>query len=250
MNNHMKKNRIWIEGAILSLIISAACLPGYVQAESISLNIKDSSGADKFVVTDMGRVGIGTNAPGRAIQIVGPDVSTTQVLTQDVANGAIGGAGYLAYHNRGAVGAIALPSAGDRLGYYLFGAFDPIGGRGLNAAGITGKTDGTWSSDGGANYSVPAAILFETTDVPIPPATGSARTEKMRISGNGKVGIGTQAPTQQLEVNGGVRLNTVSTKPSCDTNAGGTLWFDNGSADDALWVCAKKGSVYAWKQIW
>jgi hypothetical protein len=142
--------------------------------------------------------------------------------------------------------------AGDRLGYFLFGAFDPNGGRPLNAAGVTFRTEANWTSDGGANYSLPAYVSFETSDVPIPPATGSVRTEKVRITGSGNVGVGTTAPKQKIEINGGVRLNTTNAKPSCDANARGTLWFTQGSGTaDLLEVCglAADGVSYSWKQL-
>lgn len=57
------------------------------------------------------------------------------------------------------------------------------------------------------------------------------------------VGFNVAGPTQQVEVNGGVRLNTAIARPSCDTNARGTLWFtNNGANKDTLAVCARSDS--------
>jgi hypothetical protein len=78
-------------------------------------------------------------------------------------------------------------------------------------------------------------------------------TDMMTFTSTGNVGIGTTAPTQALEVNGGVRLNTATTKPACDTNARGTFWFTAGGpgVKDSLEVCAKNASeYYAWRLIY
>ncbi|MBI5220627.1 MAG: hypothetical protein HY978_02185 [Candidatus Liptonbacteria bacterium] len=67
------------------------------------------------------------------------------------------------------------------------------------------------------------------------------------------VGIGASGPTQVLEVNGGVRLNTGTTKPSCDANARGTFWVtQNGSGvKDNVEVCVRNASsTYLWATIY
>jgi hypothetical protein len=75
-------------------------------------------------------------------------------------------------------------------------------------------------------------------------------------SGNissGNVGIGTMTPGEKLEVNGGIRLNTATTKPICDASKRGTLWFTQGGPDvkDTLEICAKdNANAYAWRTIY
>ncbi|HOK94090.1 MAG TPA: hypothetical protein PLY02_00935, partial [Candidatus Pacearchaeota archaeon] len=67
------------------------------------------------------------------------------------------------------------------------------------------------------------------------------------------VGIGTTSPGQKLEVNGGIRLNTTTAKPTCDSTRRGTLWFTQGAsgAKDALEVCATAADdSYAWRTIY
>lgn len=69
----------------------------------------------------------------------------------------------------------------------------------------------------------------------------------------GEVGIGTYGATQKLEVNGGMRLNTNTAKPTCDTTARGTFWAFKGGAGvkDTVEVCAKDaGDAYAWRTIY
>jgi hypothetical protein len=92
-------------------------------------------------------------------------------------------------------------------------------------------------------------------------------TDQINMSGNliindgvlfvnatlGNVGIGTTAPGAKLEVNGGIRLNTATAKPTCDASQRGTLWFTQGGAGvkDTLEVCAKDANdVYAWRTLY
>ena len=67
------------------------------------------------------------------------------------------------------------------------------------------------------------------------------------------VGIGASAPRQKLEVNGGVRLNPVSTsQPACDNSIRGSLWFVSrgANASDTLEICFKNNvEVYDWRPV-
>jgi hypothetical protein len=70
---------------------------------------------------------------------------------------------------------------------------------------------------------------------------------------SGEVGIGTYGPTQKLEVNGGVRLNTNTAKPACGVSVRGTFWAVKSGAGvkDTVEVCAKDaGDSYAWRTIY
>jgi len=69
----------------------------------------------------------------------------------------------------------------------------------------------------------------------------------------GNVGIGTDAPGEKLEVDGGVRLNTSTAKPTCDSTHRGTFWVAQGGAGvkDTVEVCAKDAAdAYAWRTIY
>jgi len=73
------------------------------------------------------------------------------------------------------------------------------------------------------------------------------------IKSTGNVGIGTTTPNQKLEVNGGMRLNTTVSKPTCDSSQRGTFWVTQGGAGvkDTVEVCAKDaGDAYAWRTIY
>ena len=66
---------------------------------------------------------------------------------------------------------------------------------------------------------------------------------------NGNVGIGTTSPGQKLEVNGGMRLNTATAKPTCAVGIRGTFWVVQGGAGvaDTVEACLKSAAdTYSW----
>lgn len=70
------------------------------------------------------------------------------------------------------------------------------------------------------------------------------------IAGNTGLGVGT--PTEKLEVNGGVRLNTVTARPTCAVGIRGDMWVVQGATGvtDTLAVCLKSAAnAYAWISI-
>lgn len=163
------------------------------------LIVKDSGGStNKFVITDdgsglsapdSGYVGIGTASPSSAIHAIGvPTPRAAQLMLQHnpTAGTAAGGGGALLYYNNNGT----LPSPGDRLGYIYFGSFSGTAQR--NAAGLRAIADGTWTST-----AMPSAFLLETT-----PEGSLVRTERIRITNSGNVGIGSSAPTSILQVVG------------------------------------------------
>ncbi|KKS53467.1 MAG: Carbohydrate-binding family V/XII [Candidatus Magasanikbacteria bacterium GW2011_GWA2_42_32] len=67
------------------------------------------------------------------------------------------------------------------------------------------------------------------------------------------VGIGASSPGQTLEVNGGLRLNTVTAKPTCASAQRGTFWVVESGAGvkDTVEVCVKNASdSYIWSTIY
>ena len=80
----------------------------------------------------------------------------------------------------------------------------------------------------------------------------STFAERMRVTSTGWLGIGTKTPTRELEVNGGVRMNTAAARPACDATARGTVWVTQGGAGvkDSVEVCAKDASdTFAWRTL-
>lgn len=63
------------------------------------------------------------------------------------------------------------------------------------------------------------------------------------------VGIGVASPQMNLEINGGLRLNTTSGKPTCSSSVRGTFWVTQAGTgvQDAVQVCIKNASnTYEW----
>jgi len=107
-----------------------------------------------------------------------------------------------------------------------------------------------------------SAATFDSNVIP-----SSTATYKLGVSGNvwssvndiinfsGSnvgIGIGVTSPQQTLEVNGGVRLNTTTARPTCSSLQRGTLWvMENTSATDTLSVCIRSADnvTYYWSTI-
>ncbi len=108
----------------------------------------------------------------------------------------------------------------------------------------------------GSTYVFGAKLVYDGGDNIFKINTYNQTTEKNAVSivrDSAYVGIGTTSPGQKLEVNGGVRLNTTDTKPTCDATTRGTFWVTQGGAgvQDNVEVCAKDASdVYAWRTIY
>lgn len=238
-------------------IMAITALGSIAQAET-RLAVQDSAGTtDKMVVTDTGAVGIGTNAPGAAIEINGlPGNTNSRIIMRTIGKSSAGGGGILSFHNNDSLTNGSLPVAGDRLGFYFFGSKN--GAASLGGAGINGVAEANWTA--GASY--PTYFSFLTV------APGStAQIERLRIAAGGNIGMGTNVPKHQLEVNGGIRLNNaivsgikaaLTAKPACDntsgpTTDGGVLWFTKGATGvkDSLEVCAKDSTgTYAWRTLY
>jgi len=217
-----------------------ALLPVMAQAAN-KLIVKGTDGTtDKFVATDDAKIGIGVSVPGSGVHVKGTTVPATQILSQYSGTIPAESPGFM-FVRQNPNGTNWLPVSGDRLGYILFGSQDSTNSANKYAAGIVATSDAPWTST--AVYS---NLTFETQSGTV------YRNEKMRITSAGNVGIGTNAPAQRLEVNGGVRLNTGTTRPACNTTNRGTLWFVKGGVGtaDTLEVCAKDvNEIYAWKSL-
>lgn len=239
MRAQSRSSRIFVVLAALAIVYVSS---GAAMAAN-KLIVKDSTGVDdKFVVTDSGFTGIGTNAPSTAIQVKGNSYPTTQIISHYTGTDPNASGGFIAKKNNVSTTNGGLPVSGDRIGYMLFGSVG-TDTQDKNAAGFGAYAEANW-----ANNNIPAYFAIETA------APYSSRSEKMRITGAGNVGIGITNPSQKLEINGAIRLNTATAKPStCDSSLRGVLYFSQGGVGtaDSLEVCAKDSSGnYSWTKLY
>jgi hypothetical protein len=232
--------------ALVAGMMVLAAAAGQAQAET-RFAVQDSTGTvDKMVVTDTGAIGIGTSTPTYPFQIKagGPAGATAMELRNT------GRTAYSLYdapnmqftRNNDVTVNGGVPYKGDRLGLFAFGSW--FGSTVRYGANIIAAAE---TSTGSAT-SLPAYISFETAAAP-----SAYPTERLRVTSTGLIGIGTSAPTQRLEVNGAIRMNTTAAKPTtCTAALRGTIWLTQGAvgAPDSLDVCLRDAAGnYAWAKV-
>jgi len=110
-----------------------------------------------------------------ALNIISP-TNTLLILRNTTANSATEGGGAILRTSTESL------ATGDRLGFLAFGGLTS------NSAAVAGYATDTWSVSNKASY-----LTFETTST-----SNTSRTEKMRLTSEGLVGLGTTAPTHGL----------------------------------------------------
>jgi hypothetical protein len=115
------------------------------------------------------------------------------------------------------------------------------------------KDAGSFVNSFTAGSYISQGSSFGIDFVVAPGAASPTLNTAMRIQHDGKIGIGTTSPGQRLEINGGIRLNTGSAKPTCDGTVRGTLWVTQAAAGvkDNVEVCAKDAAdAYSWRVLY
>ncbi len=161
-------------------------------------------------------IGTTTNTVGTKLLVVTGTEGTNGLQIVNGKTGGSGGGGGIQDHT-----GITPTASGDRLGFMLFGFTDGTTNR--NSAGIQAFADQSWTA--GTNQG--SYMTLATT-----PNNSSTRTEVMRLTSNGTVGIGTTTPSQianltlattttsQLALSAGANINQWTFR-----NAGGDLFF-------------------------
>lgn len=177
------------------------------------------------VVSTSQNVGIGTASPQQTLDVVAPNNGLVQ-FSNTTADNTVKVARMILRHYSNSAAPV-----------YLLGT-------------ASTSTDNFVSFGGGSSAANAATqVYFYTASN----TTTPVGTPRLVIKGDGSVGIGTTTPSQSLEINGGVRINTATPKPTCDADARGTQWFTQGTAGvkDTLEVCAKDAANnYAWRTLW
>jgi hypothetical protein len=212
----------------LAAAVSFVCLSSVGAMAANKLIVRDAGGTtDKFVVTDSGTIGAGTNAPTAGIHVKGAAYPNNCIKAEG--NETTQGAGFLGYIVRTA----GWPIANDRLGFFLFGT--TVSGTPYHAAGINAVSDGAWSAT-----STPAYFQFFTT-----PSGSAARAERMRLASSGEAIFYNRIV---LSKNSGS-----TSKPACSSTTDGMISFTQGATGvkDSLEVCAKDAAnAYAWRTLY
>lgn len=251
---------------VVKLLLTAAALAALAvpAVAADKLIVKNAAGtADVFKVDDTGtitttgkyyfdsangRLGISTVAPQGSFHLVDTQTALSRGIIAAQHNDGNHAAVIVIRKSRGTEtvpAAVQYPSAGngDYVATIHAQAWD--GAAYQNGASFAYRIDGPVSSG-----NTPTALQIFTGN------SGPTKKINLQVSSNGNVavGMGTAVATQRLEVNGGVKLNTTTTIPTCDsTTSRGTIWLTQGAAGakDSLQVCAKDSSdVYAWRTIY
>jgi hypothetical protein len=173
------------------------------------LIVKNGSSQNVFTASDTGTIMLNTatwDAPAWAKIYGSTDASITGFSLDSYGNSNVMGGGGNFRFARGTQASKATVVNGDRLGFFVFSAYD--GSAFYNSAAFAAKIDGAVSAG-----VVPTKLTFET-------GTNSSRTERMVITSSGNVGIGISAPTRPLEfasgayVTAGGVFTSVSTRES------------------------------------
>ncbi|WP_075995610.1 DUF2793 domain-containing protein [Salaquimonas pukyongi] len=205
----------------------------HVKVSADGTNWKEALVADGST----GYLGVGTNNPYRPVsidmrgfpelgagqaglQIVGEKGSERAEFKSIVATGI--GAPNAAFQGYGARGTIDSPSAtldNDKFFQVLGSGYDGTQFVVPLACSIEMRADGDWSTSSHGGF-----IRFLTTPAG---STVSAKTERLRITSTGNIGIGTSAPTCRLDVAGPARVGayTVSTVPNPSTCGAGAIIY-------------------------
>lgn len=179
---------------------------------------------EQMRITSEGLIGLGTTTPTLDFDMTRVDaarMSATAFSDTPENAGAL-----LLRHSRGVPGAALPLLASDRLGIFLFTgntdtAVDPVFTP--NAAAITSRAAENWSSTAKGAY-----LDFETTA-----PTTTTRAVKMRLTGDGYLGIGTTTPAYPVDVVGASAANVYHFRPVAGAAAPGgapaSQWVTSGA---------------------
>lgn len=203
----------WVSTTTLGLVAgsgySSVGSAGYIQFASSTSGAFDSTSGLYWDNTN-GRLGIGTNSPSSSLHVIGNINQTRSVNDQFMY-------GFTFKKDR----AGTVVQSGDALGYFDFYGYS--GSSYVTAAQVQTEVDGTASAS-----SMPGRLIFSTTQ-----ANSTSLSERMRITNNGNVGIGTSTPDSLLTIksNGGNRAFSVYT--SSTTSNDPFVIADNGYLEDS-----------------
>lgn len=180
-----------------------------------------------FVNTTTSNIGIGTSTPTATLDING----TLQVSSNATINGTL---------MLGADPTQNLQAATKQYVDAQVGGTGDVGGNG------TTNTIPLWSGFA----TLTDSIITQNSNEILVGGDFSVDTDTLFVDENwNRIGIRTTTPNAALEIDGGLRLNTEDTKPSCLSDQRGTMWYEqnSGATDDYLYSCMRNSTgAYNW----
>jgi hypothetical protein len=223
---------------------------------------------ERMRVTSAGNVGIGTNNPAVPLEVqrsFATPVAADQYTALFVPSYTVAdtgtkmgvGVSALATHTAGTI-PLVIGTASGPVAMGNGGTVTTGIGFSAGAKADTGAILGTYAGFHVQNATGVGTVINQIGLLVNSLTKGTTNNIAILVEGNNKslfggaIGIGAD-PTQALEVNGGIRLNTVTAKPACDSTTRGTTWFTQGGAGvkDSYEVCAKDAAdAYAWRTLY
>ena len=168
-------NPVRIFGSVIFFAVILVVFVSTLAYGADRLVVKDDLGETKFIVTQDGKVGVGTSTPAQDLEVVAPN-NGLLLFSNTIADSTTKASRMVLRHYSNA-----------QLPVYLFGA-------------ASTSTNNFVAFGGGSPLGNAATQLDLFTAPNTTTAVGSPR---ITIKGNGNVGIGTQSPSYPLQMAGG-----------------------------------------------
>ncbi len=214
MKRRASMKRLNLVGSFMSvsfLVVISVVFVSTLAYGADRLVVKDDVGETKFIVTQDGKVGVGTSTPAQDLEVVAPN-NGLLLLSNTIADSTTKASRMVLRHYSNA-----------QLPVYLFGA--------------ASTSTNNFVAFGGGNTMGNAATQIDLFTAPN--TTTPAGSSRLTIKGNGNVGIGTSSPSNPLQMASGAYVT-----------AGG-IWVDASSREykDNIEVLTTEEAYDALKEL-
>ncbi|MCB9197950.1 MAG: hypothetical protein H6600_05775 [Flavobacteriales bacterium] len=191
-----------------------------------------TSAGEKMRINSNGKIGIGSTAPGNMLSIVAQGSDGFEMQTYGNSN-----TNMMSYiHYGGTIGSPTPTLGGTVTHTQLYLGYE-------GASDIEGAKFEVIAEADYTSSSAPTTMRFLTTA-----AGATSSTERMRITSQGYLGVGTAIPMAKVDIDGDINLGGLSTSPSPSMSSEGKIYFDatsqkfKVSEDGGAWVDLVSGN--------